>query len=371
MQRLPDVNFLRSRAHASKLFPLRATALTLFVGYVVISIKMYVGSCSNTILETSRLRRAVPGVLPLSTSELDLLEKKTGIYMDEKKSQQLANVVLLTAGNFGYLTLYQNWACYAKSLGLKWLVLAADIQMYETLGPNIAILSDTASNQTSESTLFWEPKFNKLVCNKMHDVRRILLYGGVDVVFSDCDNVFRQDPFAFGVSLGDLIRTRRYDYVFQHNSPIQEAWIHEPNEGNTGFYFVSGTKNLAKITALFTASLTECKEHEELDDQSNFWSVFRRLRDGDVYRRWSASGTVDRTMNDEPFRGARFCDSEANDVEGGDILAYCSMNAYQHPAGAHKNISDLVTFHANFITGHDKKMARLRELNLWHEGSCD
>lgn len=38
---------------------------------------------------------------------------------------------------------------------------------------------------------------------------------GLGVVFTDADNMFRGDPFAKGVHLGDLIRSSKYDYVYQ------------------------------------------------------------------------------------------------------------------------------------------------------------
>ena len=58
-------------------------------------------------------------------------------------------------------------------------------------------------------------KLDSVGRNKMAMVLRIMRLTGLDVVFSDADNVFKHDPFQPMASLGDLIRSKRYDYVFQ------------------------------------------------------------------------------------------------------------------------------------------------------------
>lgn len=322
---------------------------------------------SGSNLNTMNSLQIQLGALPLSPAEILVVRQKTGIYLDVTRAPHLQNTILLTAANFGYLEMYKNWECHAAKLGLKWVVLAAERRAYDAIGHELAILSDRTANLTSTATKFRDTEFNRLVCTKLHDVRRIILFAQVDVVFSDCDNVFRFDPFANGVSLGDKLRSGFYEYIAQHNE-AQHSWVDEPSEGNTGFYFISGTRKRDQISHLFKSALKECDSKPEIDDQTNFWHVFREMRKGIAYSDWASSEEGNISAKGNPFKSAAFCEETITFDE--NVLAYCTLDAYDHPVGNHVSLDGLVTFHANFITGHDNKVSRLKDLSLWNNISC-
>merc|ERR1711957_685528 len=58
-------------------------------------------------------------------------------------------------------------------------------------------------------------KLDYVGLNKMMTVWLVMNLTGLDIIFTDCDNVFLQDPFRVGISLGSLIRQSTYDYIYQ------------------------------------------------------------------------------------------------------------------------------------------------------------
>ena len=304
---------------------------------------------------------------PLSPAEVALVKRTAGIYEDATKVGDFEDVILVTAGNFGYVDMYTNWACHARRLGLKWLLIASDEEIYNEAGPDQAILSQNAAAVTSEATRFREVGFNLITCSKLQDVMRISQSARVDVVFSDCDNVFRADPFAMGASLAEAIRSRLYEYVYQHNEN-QSTWATEPFEGNTGFYYISGRRKRAGLRNLYSEALHSCKNRPEIDDQTNFWDAFRHMRSGVAYVRWRRTGGSLFSHRGAPFKSARFCSRDK--IFDRRILSYCSLNASQHPVGFHDELSAMVTYHANYRVGHDSKKERLKQLGLWFDESC-
>ena len=303
---------------------------------------------------------------PLSASEIALVKSKTGIYTEATKMGEFKNVILLTAGNFGYLDMYRNWACHAQRLGLKWLLVASDRQMYSLIGPDQAILSQNAATATSQAENFRAAGFNLITCSKLQDVLRVSISAKVDVVFSDCDNVFRSDPFALGASLGGAIRSSLYEYLYQHNEK-QSTWMIEPFEGNTGFYYISACQKRAGFQNLYFRAVQSCQERPDIDDQTNFWKAFREMRSGTAHSLWRTRGKAFGHYG-SPFKSATFCaDTKISDT---DTLSYCSLNASQHPVGLHDELSALVTYHANYRVGHDSKRERLKQLGLWIDKPC-
>merc|ERR1719229_532662 len=109
-------------------------------------------------------------------------------------------------------------------------------------------------------------------------VLQLLNLTGLDVVFSDADNVFHHDPFGQATSLGGLIRSGKYDYVYQAElraRPKRSDYKSPGDGGNTGFFYASGRRKPAGIQGLFRAVVAEVdanlRQKGHGADQPIFW----------------------------------------------------------------------------------------------------
>ncbi|CAK9066666.1 unnamed protein product [Durusdinium trenchii] len=285
---------------------------------------------------------ALPEV-PARPSAQEVLRRRAGLYADKSRVPQFRDVVLLTVANAAYMDFLLNWECHARRLGLDWVTLALDQEAFEQLDKTQALL---ATGQTAAKPLEYLSKgFNLMSMNTLASVFDVMKEG-FDVVFTDSDNVFLSDPFAAGVSLGELIRSKRYDYIYQLNWPGPRHYEPgaEVNEGNTGFYYASMRKPQI-MTQLWEAVLKECRQRPNMDGQPNFWSALRRLR----------------KVNVSPcFRMCRQ-ESQCNSSAQAEILEYCEMDPYVHRTGwGKRDEHGPVSYHANFKVGRKPKIAALQ-----------
>lgn len=209
---------------------------------------------------------------------LPVVRKKAGLFDLEKSNSPLKSefdgVVLLVAANYAYYNMLQNWEYLAAELGLQWVVLALDDKLYEELGPDRAIPPD-GSYSVSGAHGWGRGKFKALSCNKIRMALEVATGCGVDVVFTDADNVFFKNPFEH--DLGNLIRSKRYDYLYQSNKPSSTPRSdqcimngHPRNEANTGFYYFNHRSQVYKTIA--ESTLERCKDPKnDKDDQTLFW----------------------------------------------------------------------------------------------------
>ena len=93
---------------------------------------------------------------------------------------------------------------------------AMDDKVYKELGPDRA-LSSSESRAVTGVVTYRTKGFNKLGCNKLRQVLRVMEDCKLDVVFSDSDNVFFKNPFEKGYQFGRMIKSQRYDYIYQYN----------------------------------------------------------------------------------------------------------------------------------------------------------
>jgi len=262
-------------------------------------------------------------------------------------------VVLLTASNYGYLEILQNWQGLAREKGLKWAVLAMDRQIYEKLGPSRAVSTDTEF-AVEAAVNFRTRGFNKLSCNKLRSVLHIIEACDVDVVFSDCDNVFLGDPFQH--DLGRMIASGNFDYIYQVNDPTHSTSDRQHpcltrgecvKEGNTGFYYMSRRSTVMKQT--IRSTLEKCaRPDNELDDQTLFWQELRNR----TTRHCTA------TEMDSPVASApKFSNSTGETPPLPPNL--CCLDPYYYPIG--RNPSEhMITYHANFAIGKFRKVHKLK-----------
>ena len=292
-----------------------------------------------------------------------LVRRHAGLYLDKTRAPELSNVLLLTAANYGYLDMLQNWECYARKLGLDWLVVAMDDKIFKELGSARSFL--TAGERLDGYERFGSPGFKIVGCNKLRSMFRVLVEAQLDVVFSDGDSVFKSDPFLPSLSLGSMIRSGKYDMIYGRKikppGVSKDEYHQEPIKGNTGFYYVSGTRKPRIMQRMFNISIEWCDKRPGLDDQENFWDalVFERKRQ----------------PSDKSFFACfRHCDStQCGGVEPDSVFDYCDMSPWEyldgaiHPNDAVKAPYQMVSYHATWVFGKEAKQKKLKMVDLWDQ----
>ena len=148
----------------------------------------------------------------------------------------------------------------------------------------------------------------------------------LDIVFSDADNVFKSDPFLPSLSLGSMIRSGKYEYIYgrkiepggqkiQNLNP--EVYHQEPIKANTGFYYVAGGRKQDIVQRIFEISVEWCDRRPSLDDQENFW-------DGLV-------ATRNKKSTEKGYVACfRHCDNDkCQGVDESMVLNYCDMSPWE------------------------------------------
>jgi len=297
-------------------------------------------------------------------ANIELMVRHAGLYTDKSAHPEFANAILVTASNIAYSEMLRNWRCHADKLGLDYIVIALDPALLAESGADRTMLVE--GSYFPDAAKFRQGHFNELSCAKLSIVKDIMLVTGLDVIFSDPDNVFGRDPFGEGVSLGDKIRSRKYQYIYQqnhgrHNLPNSSDIGAEVNEGNTGFYYVAGTTKHKGVQSLFQAGLDECKRRPGIDDQTNFWEALQTVRQGKGGKRYG----------NESFACADLCGKGKTCAAADeDVLSYCEMDPWNHATGwemrSWKGPQQIVTYHANFVGGGmDKKIGKLTTSGFW------
>ena len=308
-----------------------------------------------------------------NSSQLDplavRLHRHAGLYLDKKKAPELKDVLLLTASNSGYVEMLFNWECFARRLGLDWMVIAMDNELQLRLGDRS--FSSTGQEWEKAEDFFSRVGFKVIACNKIRSVLDVLKHSKLDIVFSDADNVFKSDPFLPSLSLGSMMRSGKYDYIYGRKiepggQKIQDlnpgVYHQEPIKANTGFYYVSGRKGPRIVQRIFEIAVKWCDDRPHLDDQENFW-------DGLV-------ATRRKKRTDKGYVGCfRHCDSNSSctDVEESLIFDYCDMSPWEYILGCFTPASALleprmVSYHATHIVGWQSKRHKLKTVQLW--GNC-
>ncbi len=337
------------------------------------------------IEEPTRLTRDIKGDLdvPKGTGGFcpSIIRKKVGLFNEETSNSTVKNefpdTVLLVASNYAYYNMLQNWEWLANRLGLKWVVLALDEKLYEELGPERAVAPDQDFSVSGEQK-FRKGQFHTLTCNKMKMALEISNNCNVNVVFTDADNIFFKNPFEH--DLGKMIRSNRYDYLYQSNNIAAKPREHKcikgtpDRENNTGFYYIRhGNEVYKRITE---STLAKCADPKnKIDDQSLFWNQF-----------WEMKHELKNSSN---FHHCGYEDALSQPASREEInlsFNWCCMDPYYYPIGKTGKKSgkkrrrkdvvgptnrDPVTYHANFVAGYGSKVQKLRDIRKdgfgWNE----
>jgi len=177
-----------------------------------------------------------------------------------------------------------------------------------------------------------------------------------------------RDPFAVGVSLGDMIRSQKYDYLYQQElAKRQEPGYVSPGDGgNTGFFYVQGSKKTGNMIKLFQAVVDKVDSFVDNGkngaDQPIFWQEFNEMRG--------------RGLRGGPwgFKCVSLCGREPScKADEADTLNYCGLDPWLHPTGwedIEKWKDTVATYHANYAANELKeaKMARSGGYGYWDKG---
>jgi hypothetical protein len=134
------------------------------------------------------------------------LEKVAGIYREDRdpsqaKVQGMEKTVMITACNFGFINHLHNFKCWADRLGMKFLVMAMDLEAHTYITHNTTMdsylmVGGAVGEVTGLATEFRSKQFNLITARKKEAVHDILQLG-YDVLFSDTDVAMVRDPLPY------------------------------------------------------------------------------------------------------------------------------------------------------------------------------
>lgn len=186
----------------------------------------------------------------------------------------------------------------------------------------------------------------------------------VNVVFTDADNVFFKNPFEH--DFGRLIKSKKFDYLYQPNhpalKPLHDQCLHgnPRKEANTGFYYFNYESNIYQSIA--DATLERCQDPKnKKDDQSTFWEEF-----------WKVERKLKGAKDSHSFQHCALPEYENPDLVpevqnaagNKNIFRYCCIDPYYYPIGDHSKRKgpsnrDPITYHANYAKTYGKKVEKL------------
>jgi len=314
------------------------------------------------------------------------INRTVGVYVNNERAKDLhlERTLIMTATNFGFLNHLQNFNCFLQRLGLKFLVVAFDEAAHEFI-----------SKETSMQSVLWTRTVDKNAVNfgthgfaviselKYHAVLEAMKLG-YDVIFSDTDVLFLQNPVPYLIS-------QQVDYVHSFNNFCPAPYFNYMlEEGNTGFYYVRSNNRTMK---LWSDTLNQASKYPDLDDQSIFWHhILRESSDPIVVSLsrcvlpYSSSGSSS-SSSGGGNRHALAVASKHRRMQGQinetSVFVMCALDPclftagiLSDPVGGDRptnlkkqlklmNIEMPITIHGNFMYGNARKRQRMIEHNLW------
>ena len=200
-------------------------------------------------------------------------------------------------------------------------------------------------------------------CKKIEVVLGALRLG-YDVIFSDVDIVFTQDPISYLFPKG-------VHYAHSSNKGCGNQWdFYEEMEGNTGFYAVRSS-NISIL--VWDLTYKACVRQRLYDDQYVFWQIIRNAQlplfvTAPLFdcNQHSIASIVDQnstfsqnltasTFISCPLDGCLFSAGNLKDSNAVDLLK----------KGLKKLGQNAVMIHANWIIGSTSKHIALKSQDLW------
>ena len=301
-----------------------------------------------------------------------------------------AGTLFVIPVNDGYIDFGLNLLCSMQRLGLfrrvnaasrdiggGYLFVAMDELALEKLTRmGLPVVKDPDVPFVSSKSAAWgDPKFHALVCTKLIPVLRFLR-AGLNVVLSDADIVFRQDPFPFvrrdlgmTFTIGSCHKDLPDNFNLASNDGLAKL--------NTGFYHAVSSPG---VISLLARALENCRASHLTGDQPAINTVLHDDQNkglpGYTYGFFDgclfANGCIffkhlcaNTTMPDPR-------PAIASGVKGAAAVTKKVASRKLVGAGAtvpaeHIRRDDPVMVHANFLVGKKDKIKHLRRYDLWAE----
>eukprot|EP00898_Chlorokybus_atmophyticus_P005677 jgi/Chlat1/610/Chrsp103S01032 len=296
----------------------------------------------------------------------DAAQQVAGVYVD-RHVPHLARTVVLLSANMAYLDLLFNWVCCVRRLheGIKFMVLTQDRQLHRHLQQNTTLISVDGTrlgiNSTSSFSNLDTPDFVQISFMKLKAVQSLLELG-YDVLFTDADICWLEDPFPY----------IRQDIALQFSTDFVGNWStgvadHRAAYGsfiaNTGFYFI---KALPQTVAFLADVQLNCCS------TGNDQSVLNR-----VLNQWLGSKLAVQI----PTNAANVSEYiTTQGLQPNNVLSAQYLDPVCFPSGRdffydgkvewtrvlRKVHKTTVAVHVTWTIGHDAKVAMLRTADLWH-----
>lgn len=322
------------------------------------------------------LGRVVAPIPPLNFAQLEQMQSTklandtlfikacqdmAGYYKDNTRDPSLAKILVIVELNYGYRDFYHNFKCHADRLGIKFLAIAADRDMYNYLQHNqysdvtSFMMPNTSRGHevNSGAHKYGSTSFNMMSCRKIEAVYGALALG-YDVVFSDVDIAIVSDPI-------DYLFFPGVDHVYSQNKHCGQKWSFndKSNQGNTGFYSIKSTPQSLKIWDL---TLKSCAVHDR-NDQMLMWHLLRSIK-SPVAEPIAACPTSPKASHykRKVLNSFTLCPLDNCLFSAGCLRP--SIYTKLVDSLNHRNQS-AVTAHANYLVGREEKKKALSMAGLW------
>lgn len=314
------------------------------------------------------LEQRAPSMIHKDAEFIKACKDMAGYYKDPQQNPNLANTIVIVGINYSYRDFLHNFKCHMDELGIKFLPIAMDDDIYnyiikKKLGPTFLMPNLTGRSSVDKNAAnFGGEAFNLIGCRKIEAVNGALQLG-YNVVFSDVDIAVVSDPLPY-------LFIKGVDYVHSQNLGCgsKVKWdFNQTMEGNTGFYAV---KSNAVTKRTFDLTFRACSQAPKYDDQTMFWLILRTNRNPAPDPMAACSVPT----GDGPTTTMQLVDTGSNSKVVSCPLDDCLFSAsnlsspkkYRDLLQALKSKSrGAVMAHANWLSGRAKKKAALSKHGLW------
>eukprot|EP00898_Chlorokybus_atmophyticus_P005665 jgi/Chlat1/609/Chrsp103S01035 len=307
-------------------------------------------------------RRNVAGL-----SQLDeAAQQVAGVYAD-RHVPHLARTVVLLSANMAYTDFLFNWVCCVRRLHerIKFMVLTQDRQLYKHLRRTTSLISVDGTllgiNSTSSFSNLDTPNFIRITFMKLKAVQSLLELG-YDVLFTDADICWLEDPFQY--IQPDIAFQFSTDFVWKRNTKVVD---HHAQYGsfiaNTGFYFMKAVPQTAAF--LEHVQLNCCSAGNDqlvLNIALKHWldsklAVQIPLNSGNASTYITMQG-----LQRSNALSVQYLDP-VSFPSGFDFFYEGKMQLTRLMRESNKSVAAV---HVTWTVGHDAKVALLRTAKLWH-----
>ena len=289
------------------------------------------------------------------------------------------NTIIVISVNCGYVDIAQNWLLHIQRLGItNYLVVAQDNVVYPILtkyvpdSHNHVVLLNKPKEDVSDivekgSFTFWTTGFFK-ICQQRPYIIKSILQQGYNVIYSDSDLIWLQNPLlptkllpppvdhggGDGDGAGGDDDSDVVDYIGITDTtlPVSKLNYYQNELCTCLMYFKSTPNSLNMLNHWDSLMLNLPKNQQNGNDQNHWQQTIRDLHGQYKYK------VLDSVLEFPP--GYIFQDNYTS------ITANDNGQQVSHTF-SYSNVDEtkLYTMHANFIMGHHEKVNLFKLRNHW------